>query len=409
MWVLAWRNLWRQRNRSLVTLGVVALVVTTTLLFFALGEAFKNGMFQVLTDEAGHLAVTSASARQAREFDALLIRDAAQVEQIVRDEVGEGGLAVLLEIPALASSGNRSRGVQVVGMRQSEELRRRFNEEYLTEGRLPAPGSFDEIVLGRALARALRVEPGDVVYLFAPGTEGIGAAAYTLVGLLDFTVSSLEARVAYVSLEAAQELAAPGAATRFQVHLPGLRRLSDEGQVLQVRDRLAARVGAEVRVEGWREADPSVANLLDVIDPMMLVMNLLGFILAGLLVVNTVYLSLVERIREFGVIIAVGADRWKVMRMVIAESLVLVGAGSALGGGVGLAVIARLARGFSFPLGLAETYAEFGIPTVMYAGLSLEQFLVTVALAVGTALAAALWPAWLAGRLQPVEAMRYVA
>lgn len=408
MWRLAWRNLWRQKTRSLITAGAVALVVVSTLLLFALAEAEKNGMFQVLTERSGHLVVTRAGASKAREFDARLIRDAGLIEEALRAEVGRGELAVLLEVPALASSGSRSRGIQLVGLQQSQELERQFAEDYLSQGRLPEPGSLDEIVLGEALARALRVQIGDPVYMYAPGTEGLGAAAYTLVGLLDFPESALEGRTAYVSLAAAQELAAPEAATRFQIHLPDLHRLSDQARIEQVRDRLVRRLGPDVAVETWREADPSLATLLDLIDPMMLVLNGLGFILAGLLVVNTVYLSLVERIREFGVIIAVGADRWRVMRMVITESLVLVLTGTSVGAALGLALIARLARGFTFPAMFTEYLVEFGLPAVMHAGLTPGQLLVTIAFAVVTALASALWPAWVAGRLQPVEAMRHV-
>ena len=106
MWRLAWRNLWRQKARSLVTASAVALVVLSTLLFFGLAEAMKNGMFQVLTERAGHLVVTRAGADEAREFDAHLIREAARVEAALREVAGEGELAVLLEVPVLASGGS---------------------------------------------------------------------------------------------------------------------------------------------------------------------------------------------------------------------------------------------------------------------------------------------------------------
>ena len=408
MWRLAWRNLWRQKARSLVTASAVALVVLSTLLFFGLAEAMKNGMFQVLTERAGHLVVTRAGADEAREFDAHLIREAARVEAALREVAGEGELAVLLEVPVLASNGSRSRGIQLVGLRQTPGLERQFAHDYLSAGRLPAPESLDEIVLGESLARALRVDVGEVVYIFAPGTEGLGAGAYTLVGLLDFPEAALEGRTAYVSLAAAQELAAPEAATRFQLHLPDLHRITDEDWLEQVRDRLAQPLGPELHVKTWREAEPGLATLLDLVDPIMLVFNGLGFVLAGLLVVNTVYLSLAERIREFGVIIALGADRWRVMRMVISESLVLVLTGTAVGTVLGLGFIARLAQGFRFPDALTEYTVELGIPAVMYAGLTTGQLVITILFAVGTALAAALWPAWVAGRLQPVEAMRHV-
>ena len=132
-------------------------------------------------------------------------------------------------------------------------------------------------------------------------------------------------------MEGAQELAAPGAATRFEIHLPGDQGAAFEEAIQGAKARLVAALGPDVSVESWREAAPDLAAILDLMDPVMMVFAFFIFVLAGLLVVNTIYLSLVERIREFGVIIAVGADRRRVMRMVFAESLVLVLTGSVTG------------------------------------------------------------------------------
>uniref|UniRef100_UPI0025DB1CA3 ABC transporter permease n=1 Tax=Oceanithermus sp. TaxID=2268145 RepID=UPI0025DB1CA3 len=154
---------------------------------------------------------------------------------------------------------------------------------------------------------------------------------------------------------------------------------------------------------------PALAAILDLMTPMLLIYAALFFGLAGLLVVNTVYLSLVERIREFGIIIALGADRWKVMRMVTLESLVLVLSGALVGGVLGGALLYRGAQGFSLPGPLAQQYAEFGLPVVMYASVTPTQVVSVFVFAVLTAIASALWPAWLAGRLEPVEAIRHVA
>ena len=364
MWSLAWRNLWRHKSRNLLTAAAVAFVVMSTLVYFGLGEAMKNGMFQLLTETSGHLSVRVKDWREVREFDRSLIRDAGVLEARIRNAAPQAALRAVLEVPALLAGESRSRGVQLIGVRGSTE----HLEEHLVAGRLPEPGALEEIALGRALAEALKVGLGDPVYAFAPGTEGLGAAAYTVVGLLDFPESAVEGRVAYTSLEAAQELAAPGAVTRFELHLPGLTKLNQEPEVFRLQERLAAE-----------------------------------------LVVNTIYLGLVERIREFGVIIAVGANRWQVMRMVILESLALVGTGSLVGSLVGLGLVALMSRGFSFPGGIAEIYAEFGIPTVMYASITPTQVLATLMLAFITALFAAAWPAWVAGRLEPVEAMRFTA
>lgn len=409
MLALAWRNIWRQRRRGMLTAAVVAMVMSLTLLLFGCSEAMKNGMFENLTDNTGHLVVRVAGWRKLRRFDELLIPNAGETLRRIHGASASLQVASLLEVPVLLAGEVRSRGIQLLGLDQPPALRERFESDYLSEGRLPAVGNLEEIVLGKALAQALRVGVGDAVYAYAPGTEGVGAAAYTVVGLLDLPESTFEARAAYLPLAAAQELAAPEAVTRFEIHLPDLKRLEDEGAVPALQEVLKGELGPGLSVETWRQANPDLATILDLLGPILLFYAAIFFGIAGLLVINTVYLSVVERIGEFGVIIALGANRWKIMRLVLLETLFLVLSGALIGGSLGLAAVLRMSRGFSLPLGLAKIYAEFGLPTRLYAGVSLEQILLTLLFAAATALLAALWPAWVAGRLRPVEAMRFVA
>jgi ABC-type lipoprotein release transport system permease subunit len=302
----------------------------------------------------------------------------------------------------------RSRGIQLIGIEQPAALEEVFTAKYLAAGQLMQPDSLDEVVMGTGLARALRVGLGDTVYAYAPGTEGYGAAALTVVGLLDLPATTFAARTAYVSLPAAQELAAPDAVTRFELHLPKLKRLADEGEIATLQAKLSSQLPEKLVVESWRQTNPDLATILDLLEPMLLFYAFIFFGMASLLVVNTVYLSLVERIREFGVIISLGASRWKVMRLVLLETVLLVLSGALVGGGLGVLGVLRMSQGFTMPLELAEIYAEFGLPTVLYASLSSGQVLLTFAFAVVTAVLAALWPAWVAGKLEPVEAMKFV-
>ena len=175
----------------------------------------------------------------------------------------------------------------------------------------------------------------------------------------------MEIQTAYLSLEGARELAAPGAATRFEIHLSDVQGGAVQEAIEAAKARLVAALDEDLTVETWREAAPDLATILDIMDPMMMVFAFFIFVLAGLFVVNTIYLGLVERIREFGVIIAVGADRRRVMRMVFAESLALVLTGSAAGLAVSGALVAWMSKGVRFP-GFEEVLAELGMPTVFY-------------------------------------------
>lgn len=405
MLTLAWRNLWRRRWRSLLTTGAVGVVVLLTLVYFGFGGAAQNGVYQNLTETSGHLQVHVQDYRDLRAFGDLLIRDAASVRQELESKTENAQVVEVLEVPGLLEGDGRSRGVLLQGVAQPEAMRTQYAEANLAEGTLPEPGDVQGVALSQGLARALNAQLGDTVYMYAPGTEGYGASAYTVVGLLDLPGA---VQLARVSLRAAQELAAPGAVSRFEVHLP-FKRLTDDAALPGARARLSAQLGEGYSVETWAEVNPSMAAYLAALGPSTVVVTGLFFILAGLLVTNTVYLSVIERVREFGVIQALGAGRRKVIGMVLTESLVLCAVGALVGAALGLGIVAVLAQGFSFPAELADLYAESGLPTVLYASVSLGQLLTTVVFTFVTGVLAALLPAFAAARLEPTEAMRFSA
>ena len=406
MWTLAWRNIWRKRWRSLFTIGAVGLVVVLTLVYFGIGGAARNALYQSLTEGSGHLQVRVEGYRDLREFSDLLIRDVDEVRGALSADTDNAWIVEILEVPGLLEGSARSRGVAVQGVARPDALQAQYAEENLLEGRLPIGNEADTMALSHGLARAIDVGIGDTVYAYTPGTEGYGAAAYTVVGLLDFPAS---AHLAQLSLPAAQELAAPGAVTRFEVHLPTFKRLSDDETLPAVRQRLHSTLGERYSIETWRDANPGLASYVEMLAPMQAIVTGIFFILAGLLVTNTVYLSIIERVREFGVIQALGASQRKVMGMVLTESLFLCFLGALAGSAIAAGIVARMAQGFSFPAELTEYMAGLGLPAVLYASVSLGQIAVTVAFTFTLGVLAAVLPALTATKLVPIEAIRYTA
>jgi ABC-type lipoprotein release transport system permease subunit len=409
MLVLAWRNIWRHRSRSIGAAFAVGFTVWMGLAYFALANGVRDGMYVNLTDTVGHVQIHVRNYRDIRDFRAAVLAGATALRRRIDAALPGSQVAAALEVPALLSGEDRARGVLLAGLAQPEPLRSRFAAKYVREGRLPGPADLEGIALGGALARTLQVKRGETVYAFAPGTDGTGASAYTVVGILHFPDPAQDARAALLSLPAAQDLAAPDAVTRFEVHVPEFRRTTDDAGLIPLRARLQGALGPEVEVETWREAYPVLSNLEKALRPIVVFFIGLFFILAGLLVVNTIYLSVVERTREFGVVIALGARRGRVMRMVLAESLLLCAAGAAAGLALGLATVARLSRGYSYPGSWSEIVEAYGLPRVLYASVGPAEVTIIVAFVISIGVLAALWPARVAGKLEPVEAMRFVA
>ena len=406
MLALAWRNLWRQRGRGLATVAAVAVVVALIMLVLGVKGGLMNAAYHDVTRLGGHLQLRAREYRDLHDFEARLLGD---VENLIGHVVAASEAAIALpviDVPALAAGEARSRGINVTGVSHPPDLQQAFALDYLSAGRLPAADDLEGIVLGAVLARALQVDLGDAVVLYAPGTMGIGAAQYEVIGLLTLNDPVLEGRVAYLSLEAAQELAAPGRATRIEVHLPAVVRLTDDHVTSSVATALRERVG-DLSVETWRQVEPAMAGMIAALDQMLVFTALLFFVLAGLMVMNTCYLSLMERIREFGTIISLGSTPARVMGMILTESGLLCIVGAAVGAALGLGSVAAMAGGVRFPeaMGALDT---FGLPPVFYASMTTAEGVFTVLFTVGIGILATLWPARLAARLAPVEAMRFV-
>lgn len=405
MFKLAWRNIWRKRGRSFFTSLAMAIVVMFTMFQSGLMGAIKNALFTSLVNTGGHIQIHPQDYKDARDFGDTLIRDATSLNESLSTTLPANTdlVEVLQTGGLLEGSEGRSRGIMLVGIRQSATQRESFINDYVLEGKLPEDNNVESIALGNKLAKALKVNLGDTVYMYTSNTEGYGAAAYTVIGFLDIAGSQA---IAYTSLLAAQELAAPDAVSRVEVHLSDFNKISDNDKLPVVKANVVSTLGNAYSIETWDEVNPELKGYLDFIGPVSLIFLTIFFILAGLVVMNTIYLSIIERVREFGVMMALGLSRWKVMLMVFYESLFLCGVGAVLGAIWGSIILAITSRGFK--IAAFDTFFE-GFPDTLYTSISIQRIIIIVVFVFVTGILAALWPARTAGKLEPVEAMRFMA
>jgi len=337
----------------------------------------------------------------------LMLRSFGGDDDAIRRYAAVLGIVGVLDIPALLIHGDRSRAVALSGRDWPPAVRRDYLRGNALGGSFVTAGDTGSIVLGTSLARALGVGLGDQVDVYAPGTEGFGAASFTVSGLVDVVDPAVQARTALVSLAAAQAVAAPDAVTRFEIHYPDVKRVVDDAVSARVTQALTPLLPG-LQVESWRQVSPGLVKLLHAFGPMLAIITLIFYVLAGLLVVNTIYLGLIERVREFGVLVSLGMTGRRLMGLITLESVLLCATGAAAGALVGTGAVAWLGRGFTIP-GFQQYIASFGMDPMFYPSVGTGQVAQAVAFALATGVLAALWPASLAARLQPAEAMRFAA
>lgn len=166
----------------------------------------------------------------------------------------------------------------------------------------------------------------------------------------------------------------------------------------------------DYEVLDWRELAPQVASYMAIIKPAPFIFAAIFFGLGALVVLNTVYLSVMERTRELGLIISLGASRWRVIRMILLEAGILSVAGAVCGAlaGVALVWIVEAFGGLPSPAALSSMMKAIGMNPVLHLRLSFPQVILSAAATASAAIIAAWYPTRRASRLEPVEAMRYV-
>jgi putative ABC transport system permease protein len=398
---LAGRNLWRNRRRTLIALA--ALVIGTLLV--VLLDGFRNGVVDLMTEgmvkaQVGAFQVHRAGFLEAIEMSPLKldIRDGPELRSRILAVPGVADLTPRITFSGLATANGVSTVVVVMAVDGPSEARvfplaRRFVAgRSLRDTTLPSAA-----VLGGPLMRNLKLSQGDTFALTAQTPEGqANAVDLQLEGWLPVTDPFSGKRLMAVRLAYAQQLLRmPGRITEYAVQVKDLRRIDEVAAAVR------RELGPSFEVHTWLELQPLYR---DVIRRQVFVLSAVSLVLFAIVltgIVNVMAMSVYERVREIGTVLALGMRRNQVLRLFLLEGALLGLWGGAAGAGLGWAIVAAAgASGVPFKApGSAGTMP-------MHPSVSAPFVALVVLAAAAGALAAALYPAWRASRMRPVDALR---
>lgn len=403
LFAVAWRNLALNLGRTFLTVTAIAMGLAALVFLWGFSEGLQRNMLRNFQDTiVGSVQVHRLDFFRHPELARHIARPAEVVAAL--EAQGVSRWSQRLETFALAAGPDTSAGVLLIGMDPVREGRVTRLVDKVTQGRFLSDGDDYTCILGATTARNLNVALGDPVVLMAYDRFGVLAAEeFALVGIVTSGEIGIDRGMIIVPLTAAQAfLEMQGRVTSIPMRVPDKRL---EAVTEALRTTLTEQGYDVLR---WYDMFPVMKEWMAVSDGFHFVFLgiVLFIVLAGVL--NTVLLSMLERTREFGMLMALGMRQEQIGALVSLESLLMGLLGIAAGTGLGIALVLIASRvGIDLSLLMGPT-ERFYVDPVIRPSLSVDHLVLTVATVFLTSLLAGFYPAWRAARLEPVEAIRRV-
>lgn len=400
---IAWKNVWRSRGRSLVVIG--AIVVGIWALLF--GTGFMNGfmvsyMADIINHDVSNLQIHNPEFKNDYDIN-FYIPDGMKKAEEVRNWQGVRGATTRIIVNGMVASSRKAAGVQIRGVDvQNEAIVTRL-DSLISEGAYFEGIKKNPIIIGEKIAEELKVKiRSKVVLTFNDGNGDITAAAFRVVGIVKSSSIKINGQYAFVRQEDLFKILANGNHIH-EIAMVTDSQIDEESIVNKYNEKYPVDLA-----ESWRKIAPELAFMQEMYSQMLYI--LLVIIMTALVfgIVNTMLMAVLERMRELGMLMAIGMTKLRVFLMVLVETIYLSIVGAPVGLFVGWLTIRYYQNAGVDLTNYSEGLEAFGYSSILYPYLEVNAYIVvTIGVAV-TAFIGAIYPAWKAVKLNPVEALHKI-
>jgi ABC-type lipoprotein release transport system permease subunit len=306
-------------------------------------------------------------------------------------------------VPAIVSSEYESRGVTLFGVDPAQEVAINAVGSHLESGR-PLQGSDDSgVVIGKKLAEKLDTELGKRIVIMSQDPDNeIADRGFRIVGLFTANLPAYEESMIFAGKSTVQDLLGIGDKVS-EVAVLG----DDYRDVDVLLSKVKAASGEGVSVLPWQELNTYLGSMLAVMDGFVLVWMIVIFLALSFGLVNTLVMAVFERVREIGLMLALGMRPSSILGQVLVESLFLLAIGLVIGNSLAWASVIPLQDGIDISR-VAEGMEMFGAASTLYPALEVRDAVTANIVVLLLGFLASLSPAWRASRYEPIEAITKV-
>lgn len=397
---LAWRNLWRNHRRTLIMLvaimvGVWAMIFMTALMRGMVDDMLRNGIHNL----PGEVQIHHPDYRDDPSIsNSIGMPDKVLLQALNFPE--EKAWSARVRVPAVISSERDSRGITLVGIDPDSELRLGFDVDSIQQGRFIEDPQDVGVVIGAKLAARLETDLGKrVVVMSQDPQNNLADRGFRVVGIYHAKLPGMEELFVYAGRETIQTLLKlDERVSEIAISKEDYRHVQDWYPDIK------HAAGAQFETLPWYQVDAYLGSMLDMMDGFILVWIVVIFLALSFGLVNTLIMAVYERIREIGLMQALGMRPGMILYQVLVESFLLLLIGLLLGNLLALGTVIPLQNGIDIS-GVAKGLEMMGTSSVLYPALKLKDVLTANMVVIVLGLLTSLLPAWQAARYDPIEAL----
>ncbi len=400
--VIAWRNIWRNKKRTLITVAAVFIAVLLSTFMSSMQEGTYSKMIDnVVKFYSGYIQI-----HHPKFWDSKSINDIYQPNDTlysILKSVPEVTLYVpRLESFSLLSTGENTRGAVLIGIDPEKENQLTGLSKWVIEGKyLNNPGD-DGLLLAANLAEHLNVKIGDTLILLSQGYHGASAAALCPVrGIVKFPSPQLN-DFAYLHIQKARDFfSAPGMVTSLAIMVDKYHHVES------AKYHLVEQLGKNYSGMTWNEMQPEIQQMIEGDRAGGVIMKAILYIVIGFGIFGTIIMMVAERRRESGIMVAIGMRKFKLELIMLYETILIGLSGVITGFLFSIPFIAYFVyHPIPLPEKVAEAYETFGLEPAMYFSMMPRVFVNQAITVLVITMFIAIYPVFKIAKLELVKALR---
>ena len=400
---LSWRNLWRNPTRTNVTISAVALCIAILIIF----QSMIVGLIEKAVFNTTNLIIGEVQIHANDYLNDRSIYKSLKNREKIKSIAKKNNIGFVERSYGfgLISSGTKSAGTQFWGVNPESELQHFNFAKHMDEGNFLTNSSLNKIVLGKKLALSLDAKVGSELVVFVQGADGsLGNELFYVSGILKNVADNID-RGAAIILKSDFDILFSSNDLIHEIALNSKGNFEPE----EIQDLMSAEI-KDVEIDTWKQLMPTISLMTEKMSVFMRTLfSLIFTIAAGLGIMNTMIMSTYDRMKEFGIIRAIGATPWRIIKQVSLEAITLTVIASIIGTIVGLSVALYFQK-YGFDVSGGQGNLSFGgvvMDPIWKASVSLEIVLLPITLMILICVISSLYPASIAARIKPVEAIHY--